>query len=288
MVKSAYRVTQILEAVAASRAGLRHADLAAILNIPKGSLSLLLADLVSQDYLALREDGVRRYALGPQILVMAKHYLSGLDLVRLGQPVLKELVVSTSECAEIGIRRGDEILMVCREDCSRPLRSVIQIGDRAPLYATAAGKAVLAHLPLDEIDAYLSKIQLKALTRKTITKRTIIQNELKAIRAGGVAYSREEHNEGVIAIGHPVFDFNGLVAGSIVVPMPTIRFNAKKAQKIEGLLRQACAKVSRNLGYDNGVSASAKKVAMVENRVSGVKNPVLPHGASSKEKASMT
>ena len=271
MVKSAYRVTQILEAVASSGRGLRHADLAAILNIPKGSLSLLLADLEAQEYLALREEGVRRYVLGPQILVMAKHYLSSLDLVRLGQPILKDLVASTGECAEIGIRRGAEILMVCREDCSRPLRSVIQIGDRAPLYATAAGKAILAHLPIDEIEGYLSTVKLKSLTRKTITKRNLIQKELKAIRAGAMAYSREEHNEGVMAIGHPVFDFNGLVAGSIVVPMPTIRFNVKKAQKIEVLLREACARLSRNLGYDNGVSVSAKKVAVIETWASEVR-----------------
>lgn len=268
MVKSAFRVTQILEAVAASRAGLRHADIAAVLNIPKGSLSLLLADLVSQEYLALREDGLRRYSLGPQILVMAKRYLSGLDLVRLGQPVLKELVSRTDECAEIAIRRGDEILMVCREDCSRPLRSVIQIGDRAPLYATAAGKAILAHLPVEDIRAYLSKIRLQPLTSKTITKRKLIQEELNTIRAGAVAYSREEHNEGLVAMGHPVFDFNGSVAGSVVVPMPAIRFNAEKAQKIERLLREACARLSRNLGYDNGVSAAAKKVAAVEDRFS--------------------
>ena len=271
MVKSAYRVTQILEAVASSKTGLRHADLAAILNIPKGSLSLLLSDLVTQEYLALREDGVRRYVLGPQILVMAKHYLSGLDLVRLGQPILKDLVASTDECAEIGIRRGDEILMVCREDCSRPLRSVIQIGDRAPLYATAAGKAILAHLPSEEIEAYLSKIAFKPLTRKTITKRDLIQKELKAIRAGAMAYSREELNEGVVAIGHPVFDFNGLVAGSIVIPMPTIRFNAKKAKQIEVLIRGACARLSRKLGYENGASLAAKKVAMVEDQVSEFK-----------------
>jgi DNA-binding IclR family transcriptional regulator len=271
MVKSAYRVTQILEAVASSGRGLRHADLAAMLNIPKGSLSFLLADLVAQEYLALREDGVRRFVLGPQILVMAKHYLSALDLVRLGQPILKELVASTGECAEIAIRRGDEILMVCREDCSTPLRSVIQIGDRAPLYATAAGRAILAHLPPDEIERYLATVDLKPLTRKTITKPKLIQEELKAIRSGAVAYSREEHDEGVVAIGHPVFDFNGFVAGSIVVPMPTIRFNAKKAQKIESLLREACARVSRNLGYDNGVSASAKKVEMAGDRVSGVR-----------------
>ncbi len=55
MVKSATRVIQILESVGASNNGISHADLSAALNIPKGSLSLLLADLVAHDFLSLRK-----------------------------------------------------------------------------------------------------------------------------------------------------------------------------------------------------------------------------------------
>ncbi len=249
MVKSAYRVTQILEAVASSKTGLRHTEIADALKIPKGSLSLLLADLVTQNYLTLNQDG-RRYALGPQILVIAKRYLAGLDLIRLGQPILKEMVAASGECVEIGVRRGDEIVMVCREDCSRPLRSVIQIGDRAPLYATAAGKAILAYLPPEEIEHYLAGTELKAITRKTITNPKTLRKELETVRSTGMAYSMEELNEGVIALASPVFDLNGDVAGSIVVPVPTIRWNAAKEKKIHRLLREASSRLSHQLGFD--------------------------------------
>ena len=55
MVKSATRVIQILESVGSSKNGISHAELSAALNIPKGSLSLLLADLVAHDFLSLRK-----------------------------------------------------------------------------------------------------------------------------------------------------------------------------------------------------------------------------------------
>ena len=249
MVKSAYRVTQILEAVSSRRRGLKHSEIAEILKIPKGSLSLLLADLVMQQYLIQNEDG-RRYMLGPQILVIAKRYLAGLDIVRLGEPILKQLVTEVGECGEIAVKRGDEILMVCREDCSRPLRSVIQIGDRAPLHATAAGKAILAHLPTEEVDSYLISRDLKAATRKTNTNSKSLLKELEAIRSGAVAYSREELNEGITAMALPIFNLNGHVAGSIVVPMPTIRFNPRKEKKVEVYLREAAARLSQQLGHE--------------------------------------
>ncbi len=249
MVKSAYRVVRILEAVSSRRSGLKHSEISEILKIPKGSLSLLLSDLVTQDYLVLNRDG-RRYMLGPQVLVIAKRYLGGLDIVTLGQPILKQLVADSGECGEIAVRRGDDLLMVCREDCSRPLRSVIQIGDRAPLYATSAGKAILAHLQSDEIEAYLSRVELKPLTRKTITNPKTLKKELDSIRAGGLAYCREELNEGVIALGLPVFNLHGQVAGSIVMPMPTIRYSAKKERKVEHLLRDAVSMLSHQLGFE--------------------------------------
>lgn len=248
MVKSAHRVIRILEAISSSTAGLKHSEIAEILNIPKGSLSLLLSDLVAQDYLSQDKER-RRYMLGPQILVIAKRYLAGLDVVQLGRPILKKLVSDSGECVEIGVRRGNDILMICREDCSRPLRSVIQIGDRAPLYATAAGKAILAHLPEDEIEEYLSTVHLKSITKRTITSPKALRKDLEAIRAGGVAYCREELNEGVVAMGMPVFDGDGRVHASLVIPVPTIRFNNKKEKRVELALREGASNLSHKLGF---------------------------------------
>ncbi|RJR47443.1 MAG: IclR family transcriptional regulator [Desulfobacteraceae bacterium] len=248
MVKSAYRVVQILEVVSSSSAGLKHSEIADLLGIPKGSLSLLLSDLVAQEYLSQDKDG-RRYFLGPQILVIAKRYLAGLDVAQLGRPILKKMVADSGECVEIGMRRGNDLLMVCREDCSRPLRSVIQIGDRAPLYSTAAGKAILAFLPPEELEEYLSGVRFRAFTKRTIVNPKILRRELETIRSGRIAYSREELNEGVIAMGLPVFDADGSVHASVVIPVPTIRFNEVKERKVELALRQGASTLSHKLGF---------------------------------------
>ena len=247
MVKSAYRVIQILEAVAISRGGLRHAEIAQTLQIPKGSLSLLLADLVTQGYLGLKGDG-KRYLLGPQVLRLARHYMAGLDLVQVGRPIVNELVARTGESAEIAMRRGDEVIIIYREISSRSLSSCMQIGDRAPLYATASGKAILAHLPAKEIDTYLSTGPFRSFTKKTITDPGALRDELEAIRMGDIAYCREEHNEGIVAMARAVFGFDGQVAGSIVVPMPSIRFNRQKEKAVERELRDLSLQMSHQLG----------------------------------------
>jgi DNA-binding IclR family transcriptional regulator len=151
-----------------------------------------LADLVAQGYLTLKVEG-KQYLLGPQVLGLARHCIAGLDLVQIGRPIVNELVVQAGESAEIAMRRGDEVIIVYREVSSCSLSSCMQIGDRAPLCAIAAGKAILAHLTPEEIDAYLSSGQFLSLTKKTVAD----------------PYSREEHSEGIVAMALAVFGFEG-------------------------------------------------------------------------------
>lgn len=249
MVKSADRVIQILEAVGLAKEGVTHGDLVSALNIPKSSLSSLLATLVERQYLSL-EKSSKHYTLGPQILVMAGRYLHGLDIAKLGQPLLKKITGITDESSEIAIKRGPDIMIVCKEDCSRPVARVIQIGDRAPMYATAAGKAILAHLPEEETEKYLSSVDMVPFTPNTITDPGILEKELKRIRAGAIACSREELDEGVMALAAPVFDFRGQVEASVVIPVPAMRFSKDRQKNIERALRDGASELSCLLGWD--------------------------------------
>ena len=254
MVKSADRVMQILEAVGSSEEGKTHGELSSTLNIPKSSLSLLLANLVDREYLSLSETD-RRYALGPQVLVLAGRYLSSLDIVRLGQPVLKKITKAIDESAEIAIKRGYEIIIISKEDRSQPLSRMIQLGDRAPIYATAAGKAILAHLSDDEIDQYISSVELEAITKATIIDPEVLWQQLYAIRSGALARSNEELHEGITALASPVFDLHGSVVASVVLPIPTFRFTPEKEENAEKILLSASIELSRQLGFDNASTA---------------------------------
>ena len=151
MVKSADRTILILEAIAKRNEGATHGDLCEMLRIPKSSLSSLLANLHNRDYLSLDRRN-KRYTLGPKILFLAGSYLSSTDIVQLGRPVIDKLMAQTEESAGLTIKKGHEILTVYNKNSPLPIIRSLQIGDRAPIYATAAGRVILAYLSDAEID----------------------------------------------------------------------------------------------------------------------------------------
>jgi DNA-binding IclR family transcriptional regulator len=259
MVKSADRVFQVLEFIVGHKEGLSHKELSRGLDIPKSSLSALLSNLVSREYLTYNSVN-KRYRLGPKILTLAGRHLSDLDIAQQGQPIVHKVMLRTEESAELAILSGHRIQIVCKVDCFRPLQSVIKLGDTAPIYATAAGKAILAFLPEGEIEEYLSSVELRQITKKTITDKHILKRQLGRIRSGTIAYSHEELNEGLVAMAMPVFNLNGSVVSSIVVPIPTLRFTTKSEKTIAKVLREASRELSHQLGFDGFEGAASNSL----------------------------
>jgi IclR family transcriptional regulator, KDG regulon repressor len=247
-VKSADRVIQILEAVGQRKEGLTHSELSRVLNIPKGSLSFLCSNLLEREYLVFYPE-TKRYTLGPQILALTGRFLDDFDITRLGQPIIRELSRKHDEDAEITIRKGKEILITCKESCSKPIRRVIAVGDRYPMYATAAGKVILSYFTERELDQYFLSVELKPITKKTITDVEILKSELKKTRAVGLSFNQDEFHEGVSAIASPIFDLNKKVVASMAVIIPTLRFHRKVFKAIEEDLRGAADRLSYQLGF---------------------------------------
>ena len=251
VVKSADRAFQILEAVGSRSNGMTHGELSKTLGIPKGSLSYLLSNLTERDYLSFDKQS-KLYLLGPKLLVLTGRYLSNLEFVRVGRPVLRQLVVDINEDAELAVMKDEEILFLYKEECSQPLKFSIAIGERAPVYATSAGKAILAYLSPELISKYFSSVRLAPITKSTITDVEALRRELKDIHAKGVAYGREEFHQGISAMAAPVFNLFGDVVGSAVVTLPSIRFKTEQKGFIEARLVRAAREISRQLGFDVG------------------------------------
>jgi IclR family KDG regulon transcriptional repressor len=256
MVKSANRVCLILDLVGHQKGGLKHSEIIKALNIPTSSLSALLADLIDQEYLSM-DPVTRRYSLGSKILLLAGEYLNGLDIVETTRPLVRNLSITTGESVAVAVRSGFDIVIVCSQDSPQAIKRSIQIGERSPMYCTACGKAILAYLPIDEVDRYLSSVKLISATRRTITDSQGLKAELKRIRSKGIAYNREELLEGIIAIAAPVLDLHGNAVSAIVVSLPSSRWSSKKEKHFETLVREASATVSKRLGFKDRVAESA-------------------------------
>lgn len=248
MVKSATRVMQILELVGRTRDGLKHLDIAKALNIPKGSLTFLLSDLVGGEFLTIQNND-KRYRIGPKILSLAGRYLADLDIIKASQPFIRKIIAATNESCGLAVRIGFKVMIVWREQTQEPLKWDLKIGDLYPMHASSHGKAILAFLDQEEIQQYFSSSDFVPITDKTITDAEVLLDQLRGIKNGAIAYSREENFEGITSMGVPVFNNLGQAIASFGIPVPSQRFSKEKEKVIGEVLKSSAQSLSRQLGY---------------------------------------
>lgn len=247
MAKSALRVLEILEFVALRPNGATHTEIAKALKIPKSSLTALLRDLQRPGYLQFAE-GSGRLTIGAQVLYLSNAYLKGLNIVREGAPFVHRIYTMLNEFTSLLLPKGDFCVIVAAESSPFPLAHSLNIGEQAPMLASAAGKAILAFLDLNEIDEYLARHKRIAYTTHTLMKAAEIHDNLAKVRQEGISYSRDEYIIGITALAAPVFNINRRPIASISVALPTARLTNKAEKKIRTTLEAETAALSRRLG----------------------------------------
>jgi IclR family KDG regulon transcriptional repressor len=248
MPRTVVRAMQILEFLAPCEDGLTHAQITTALNIPKSSVSAILGELVSLHCISF-DQSTKRYVLGPKIISLAHNYLEGLDLIKIGVPIVKELAKITGETVAIYIQSGTEAQLLYKQNSPQSISLFLKVGARAPMYAIAAGKVLLAHLSEEEVDNYFYSTELKPFTPCTITDTAKLREELGNIRRGALACNREEFEEGVIAVAAPVYDGFGTVVAALCVVAPSFRINKERREFIETVIKEKAAEFSHRLGF---------------------------------------
>lgn len=235
-VKSATRTLDIIEYVVARDRPVVAQEIAAALVIPVSSLSYLLNTLAERGYL---ERAGRRYTAGPGLarLQTRTHAFSLAERVA---PLVRSLRVQLDETVSFFVRHGWEVEALVTETSEQALRYAVHIGTRTPLYGFSAGKAILAALPDEEVEAFLTDTERRAFTPATIVSTTALRDEVATIRRTGVARTREEHTPGIQGIGRAAW-IDGALVGAFSVAIPSVRFEAEVEQRAIELLGKTCA-----------------------------------------------
>ncbi|MQY20892.1 IclR family transcriptional regulator [Nocardia macrotermitis] len=222
-------------------------EIANELGITKAAVHRILTALRSRDLITV-EPTTRRYALGHAAMALGRAYLARTDLRVMAGPELRRLATLTGETATLSIRRGDTRMCVDQVVPDQELRMEVALGQPYPLYAGSSSKAILAHLRAKEIDDYLDRHELTALTDATVTSPQALRAELATIRAEGYAMSLGERQIGAAAIAAPILDHDGGVVAAISVCGPLPRFEPRMRECVPLLLRASGA-LSTQLGY---------------------------------------
>ena len=239
------RALAVLRALEDGPPSLSLTDLAKRTKLSPSTTHRLLRALCDQGM--LRQDpATERYGLGPRLVALGERAAAALGLAG-ARPILEELARASGESVNLGLRDGDEVLVLVCVASSQRLRFDQEAGSRVPVHASAMGKALLAFEPHrdDTLDALP---RLTRLTGSTITSRAALRAELDEVRARGWALNDEEREPGVRTVAAPVLAGDGTARAAIAVQGPAVRMADDRIAELAPLVRAAAAEVATQLG----------------------------------------
>jgi PcaR/PcaU/PobR family beta-ketoadipate pathway transcriptional regulator len=180
----------------------------------------------------LKKDPVsRKFSLSPKVLGLGFSYLNANGLLEQAMPLLYQANRRCGESLNITERLDTEVVFIARVPGQHVISVDIFLGARVPAYASAPGRAILAHLPEAERKAVLDRTDLQRYTRRTIASRIALERELRAVRGQGYSVAEEQCYLGEISAAAPILDGSGYPVAALNVSVPTSRWSVEAVSK---------------------------------------------------------
>lgn len=225
-IKSDETLLEIID-VLYEQGGATVTEVADTVDVSKSTVHRHLATLQKHDYV-MKED--HEYALGFRFLDLGGHVRHRDPIHKQVKSLVRNIAEETGEFVGFLVEEHGLGTYIYSEWGSEGVGNDVRIGRRIHLHQSAAGKAILANLPEERAAAIIDEHGLPERTSKTITDREELERNFETIRERGYAYAHGEHTEGLWAIGVPVRDVDGGIAGGLLVVGPTYRMRGERLE----------------------------------------------------------
>ena len=239
-MRSAERLLQVLKCFGEGADGLSIADVSRRLDLAPSTVRRLLLTLEKEGF--VRQDTAGgRYRLHYELVRLAAAALTGTSMVKAAGPILDELRDRLDEAVQLTVRYGTELIVVDYRPSGHLVKTFHTIGHvYKPFKGSAAGKAMLAWLPDDEIAALVPRSgRWDAYTERGIADLDSLHVALDATRERGYGLNEGETEPGVWSVAAPVRDHTGAVVAVLNIPCPESRLSDDRRSKIIGALLEA-------------------------------------------------
>jgi IclR family acetate operon transcriptional repressor len=230
-VQSLDRALDLLEQMAEAGGEVGLSELSETSGLPLPTIHRLLRTLVQRGY--VRQLPSRRYALGPGLMRLGES--AAVLTSSWARPHLAALVDAVGETANLALLDGDRAVYVAQVPSRHSMRMFTEVGRRVHLHCTGVGKALLAHLPDQEVLAVVARAGLPVRTDSTIATPEALLRELAEVRGRGYAVDDGEQEVGVRCFALVVPGTSTPTAVS--VSGPAARVTEDSAGRIVPLLR---------------------------------------------------
>lgn len=221
------KAVSILHAVAQEPASL--AELVARTGLPRATAHRLAVALEGHR-LVRRTDG-GSWAPGPALAELGR---GTADIGEIAGRHLVTLRDATGESAQFYVRDGATRVCVAAAERTSGLRDTVPVGARLPMTAGSAAHALLAFMPVEEVN--------RLLPNASFTARTLLD-----VRRRGWAHSVAEREPGVASLSAPVRDATGAVLGAVSISGPVERLGRRPGTEVIGAVLDTSAAISRTV-----------------------------------------
>ncbi|MBX3598246.1 MAG: IclR family transcriptional regulator [Rhizobiaceae bacterium] len=225
-VKSLRKALALLEAVGSSLRPVSPSEVALAVGISRPTAYRIIGTLVDEGYLVQNPES-GRLTVGYSTLQIAASILDSNRLRLESLPHLQDLSKLTGERTNLGIIHRNQVLYLAGVEKPSLPTIYTRFGKTAPVHCCSLGKAILSHLPEDEMLQIVNAAPLHAQTPNSITSMTRFREELDATRQRRFATDIEEHMINSSCIAAPIFS-NGRAIAAIGISSSSDKFESIK------------------------------------------------------------
>jgi IclR family transcriptional regulator, KDG regulon repressor len=161
-VPAIQRTLDLIEAMAMNHHELAITEANRRFKIPKRSVYAILQTLKARGYVEQNQSD--RYFLTLKLFSVGNALVDSFDLPRKVYRYLKELTKKAGITGHVAVRDGGYAVYIEKVEVLGAIRLTTRVGKRTPIRSTAIGKALVAHLPEEELDRLIAAHGLPRLT----------------------------------------------------------------------------------------------------------------------------
>ncbi len=222
-------------------------ELSVRLAMPKATIYRFLQTMKLLGFV-FQEPESERYGLTMKLFEMGAQALQHLDLIEVAKRQMRILSDQTSETIHLGVLVDNEVIYIDKVEAKYNFGMYSKVGKRAPIHATALGKALLAWEKPEQRDAIMAGMCFTRFRENSIASPEQFLEELACTRQRKYGLDDEEFEEHMICMAAPIFDHWNSVVAALSVSFPEFRFDASRQDEYAAMIIAAGRTVSLELG----------------------------------------
>ncbi|MBJ3775618.1 IclR family transcriptional regulator [Acuticoccus mangrovi] len=246
-MKTVRNAISVLNAFSLDRPEMSLAELSARVGIDKVIVHRLLRTMKEERFVE-QDPSTRHYRLGPAVGDLAAVRRALLRPIEHAADRLLPVHAKLNETIHLAQLEGGFVVVTFVALCTQELRTVMEVGERLPIYCTGPGLIYLAYG-----DDRFREMQLSGRLRRrasnTVTDRKTLEAMLPGIREAGLAVVDGTYSDGSKGISSPIFGADGRVIGVASVLGPSSRLQGADEARAIATIKDATLRISKRHGY---------------------------------------